>query len=1738
LARDKIYYALTFALFAVCLMLIMPSQSYAANYTNSSTPQFQATTTGPCIIPKSKDCPATSIAGQNIAGHIIACGYCQSACGLMCNDGSPSDTGEASSNSCTGTFVGGGSYSSSQTTYCNGGYDNSKTITLPSGSYSSYWCQDQPVSTTYGPGGGSSAYYDQGSCTITDYNTTTTHYDPYALNGQIVGGVQQSPVSQSPLVGNVLNDNTANALWLISCPASPGSVTNLFSSNLASFIGGNMCQTINTPLTSGAKVTTSITWNGYSPVTGKIANLTFTNAATGLISNLAYSGATNSVASTTFDISNGYNTESYIFQQVPAQAQQGVWAWDAKRADFSGFSPAALSLWQSYDSKSFNGGSDYTFVQNLEQNTGGTDYQWSCSYTYSLGLSLAIQSIQNANIPLASNGGSPVSVLPYLLYNISLPTTTSELNYAPANALLNLSLDLYSPHNFGSPAQNLDPFPFYTDAGFFAGQKASGDTSSSYLGVFSPGMLSVYSPDAKDLASPTTTLLSALTSTVAKSLGFDSGGATVGTYATGQLPSPTYITSSPNDFVYVLSTASSCGWFCFTSSTTTNLYAMRFIPQGDYNLSNYQPGSVAFTTDGATTWNNEWQTYWTNSAQQQSQNLYITSIYQLASSSSSFWGALGGDKAGQAKNMLPSAVASDYNNDVFVLGANTVCTAIPKPQGCQPVNGFSFNSFMVAAVFSNGVVQTPLTVNSIDNNFLPSDEFTASPGGQFLYLANVSYPGFVNIFETSDYKFAGNIPLSFTNSQYTMNVVAYLANGGPYNSPTIASAYQGQSLVADQAGNHHPVGITDSQGIIYVLDNWTVDVNGMHSAEMLLRAFSYNGIELPIQPTAANTVLLGSGYTYSGNIASDRMPPYGWVLSANVALSPTTSVSYCAAGCTYTPTSPQLSSASYLPIGPLVSPTGVVGPDLNDLGFTTDFNGTSYLVAHVFKPTSEGLLDQIYTTLFGATPAPLYSELLVFRPSLVNYTQVSLAAASPYVCYTDQNFGKASPCTYSSSFAQTVTQMYPPVMGVPSSFYYLESQGSPQQYLSLQNVVSSLFPEGVNCPPLGSDTSGSSPQCQQASTAASQINPEQVGSSLSNPITGAGTVTYQPNTYVNSVISGYVLIPYKITYNLQATVKGSDSFSDSGSIQGAVVAGTPPPNYYHCVQSRAGLKGGGTQCLKEEPACSYPVSGLTGSQAQGSVVQYAYARVNLPRSNSLNDTIEGGNTYTKFSPGDNYYIANVSDANLVSIPNLEISTFTNRLFGAVYINRTVSPGNLNSNGYTSPMVINSIQALNYQENYLVQQAGTSTYPGYSLQQSMAADPVNLNKVGPGCGSTCPSTYYYSTDPSKVFQGQSGFTYANYSQLNYISLFELIRQASQLYSTGFTTPEDSFIGYNRLIYTFVDRFNNAIYMPLGVDFANIAQIAPNPVVTVNALNANETDITVAGIATYTNTIGTYPLPAGSPVYVYYDNNMNFFNTTSLPDPAPSQTPGPYYKYALQCAFGTTGGGCPLADPLSSLSQGTSAPTIANTITFHTNYGTTAGECAPEPQSLLTTATPNQCNIYGNFGLPAVAYDSNIGNYQYCNPSTSTGNGILTSQMGLVAIVQTDANGAFTTDFNVCGTGAHKVLTEYYGSPGPQPFYVTQTPITQSAGKYELFTASNTNGATAGKTLEYGYVYAPNIVATDVQAGSYALGFGSVGIAALVAMVAIILGALFIGKRKPNSPKRVRTIRTARQPSRRR
>ena len=75
--------------------------------------------------------------------------------------------------------------------------------------------------------------------------------------------------------------------------------------------------------------------------------------------------------------------------------------------------------------------------------------------------------------------------------------------------------------------------------------------------------------------------------------------------------------------------------------------------------------------------------------------------------------------------------------------------------------------------------------------------------------------------------------------------------------------------------------------------------------------------------------------------------------------------------------------------------------------------------------------------------------MLSFKLNLVNYTTMSYGADSPYTCYIDGNtVPYDTPCNYDIS--GMTCEHYNPLLGVPSAFSYVESQGSPQQYFTSQ----------------------------------------------------------------------------------------------------------------------------------------------------------------------------------------------------------------------------------------------------------------------------------------------------------------------------------------------------------------------------------------------------------------------------------------------------------------------------------------------------------------------------------------------------------------------------------------------------------------------------------------------------------------------------------------------------------------
>lgn len=1578
------------------------------------------------------------------------------------------------------------------------------------------------------------------------------------------------------------------------------------------------------------------------------------------------------------------------------------------------------------------------------------------------------------------------------------------------------------------------------------------------------------------LANPQNNILSTLTPQQASQInqGSSVGGITarLGRYTAWSIQNPLFIAAAPNGYIYVInSSTNNCPhWWslCIGTSTKSFLFVMRYIPTGFVNLTNDQPTLMKSATSLAA-WTKEWKGYYANSILEGSQNLYITNIYEMTSTYSS-WITGTSSNGGLINQLVPLAIATDNNADVFALGAHL---SIAGGGAQTPTTNFQLAGILGTGAKISSTVTQPQPTGKFP--FVPSDEFAAAPGGQYVYAANASYwNGEIEVYSTgtggtsntpantpssgtltapapsasstsissgssvtltasptggappydiqwytvtsssalcssgtlitaaassdsytdsptsttyycyqvtdsdippnsvysgitqvligsisqstctgdggqvtgssinglqmidailndlvinsqsipcadytsdeeflatwnqfesptlycstscanynpesttwsipncgtsinsagvqsyvdyqtgayaiaktltngyytnidygllngeppswyatnaqsnfvtwgtnnqnffnalqnpttvqSDYNaelsksassavvngctggtasgsgtpgtgsgttstaqtsntfsYAGNIPLSYSNATSTLNITAYLANGGPYDDPAVASAYKGLAPTNDISAFHHPVSIVDSKGILYVIDNWTIYVDSMQSTIMMLRAFAENGTEIPINPSTVNTSLASNSQipglvhsTGSGVTPANGWRPFGWPISANITVSSGNTISYCIFECTYTPGNfvqyhagsdpASFNTISYLPIGPRMSSTSTTSGPWNSIAISADFNGTLYIIAHPYSyTTSSGcswgswflsLINSASSPGGAASSAlvcipqevpnlPLYTELLVLHPVIQNYTKLSLAENTTYICYLNQLLKSPTgwPCITSNVTYNDLGNLYAPILGVPSSFSYVESLGNPEQYLNLPNAYSATFPTGIN------NSKYSSGASQLANNGIS--NPNYGTLATTSQAGGTPVVSNTPNTYLKSSIAGYVITPYNITLKLK---------------QSYTLDSCTPESY----------PAGPIACA------ALTVSGLLSQTGllNGQTSHYEYATTQLtpqtgPLSNdaNVNATIEGGGTYPQYLPGQTNYIPNLSDAALILSPYINFQIFTNRLFGEVYVNQTISPKTAqtvptNHNPVTTsgtlPVVVNASNNYKYSETNYVQSSvlggsvgGINGNPAFTVQ---IATPLPSPKLGVNCGSSCPSNYYYN--PSRAYSGSSNIVY-NHTVPTIPQVFqlaELFKISAYLDDLvlDFRSPQtgaapSSLLGYNRLVYTFVDRFNNTIDMPVDVDFANISQLSLSTSEVISPTNTNQTTITVNGIAVYSSPSGPVPVPAGSPIYLYYDTNINYLNATSCPTGSSctnTNTLG-YYQNAMICAFAPSTKSCALANPLSSLTQPQPVGAQeANTVTFHTDTNST-GACGPQPNSLLLLPAYN-CNIYGSDGvtnnIPTVQYDqyanNSKGGYQYCLPIFNNGTGIFTTQLGLVNITKTDQNGNFSDSFTACGTGIHRITAYYYGANAPEPIIADQSPLSSSAGASEFL---STSVATV-KSSEFNYTYSPNETIAQFSIGSYALGIGTISLIGLATALCASVLIMFAMRNRAKQRKKV-------------
>ncbi|MDE1827850.1 MAG: hypothetical protein KGH65_01680 [Candidatus Micrarchaeota archaeon] len=362
------------------------------------------------------------------------------------------------------------------------------------------------------------------------------------------------------------------------------------------------------------------------------------------------------------------------------------------------------------------------------------------------------------------------------------------------------------------------------------------------------------------------------------------------------IPTPISVVSLPTDYTFVL----------FNSQGSYGIYVLRTVPLGSYDVGapNVPP---AFTSEE---WNAEWSQYWKQVTQTQNDNTYL--VAQLSPSVSGF---------------VPINMTVDYAGDIFLAGT--------LPSGSSRVPAIEE---IVGASSSSPQVQTPVAVTTTTNptqnaaTDMVMPEIAASPTGQYVFLANQSDGGYVYEYQTtgtpdasgnptSPFKLFSTINLAYqapnpssqqtvASSTVAVNTLAWLENTGPYGQPqSWISDYVSKENPQPTSGSdldtaiyHHPLGIQDVNGYLYILDNWAggLDVvqqscpglgecnyQGVFFSLMTMRVINSTGLNVPLNPSLQNDL-------YTTTTCSLKSSVQGASISADTCTAAPATLPTCA----------------------------------------------------------------------------------------------------------------------------------------------------------------------------------------------------------------------------------------------------------------------------------------------------------------------------------------------------------------------------------------------------------------------------------------------------------------------------------------------------------------------------------------------------------------------------------------------------------------------------------------------------------------------------------------------------------------------------------------------------------------------------------------------------------------------------------------------------------------------------
>ena len=984
----------------------------------------------------------------------------------------------------------------------------------------------------------------------------------------------------------------------------------------------------------------------------------------------------------------------------------------------------------------------------------------------------------------------------------------------------------------------------------------------------------------------------------------------------------------------------------------------------------------------------------------------------------------------------------------------------------------------------------------------------------------------------------------------SLNIYYWLSNGGLFGKtmPTLINANTQTNYDNDRNAFHRPLAIQDINGYLYVLDNWAGILgtqtngkieesslfsspnNGIYFNILTLRVINSTGYDVPIEPSQFNDMYqqfgcsmtskytsgsdtssscyytppsdlcvqppISSGQfcaaypvtTYLSNLEclgstiynfqsqyhytclnlgsmsnvyyqtasanlypSNTYPPYGWILSANVSTlndGTITNVYNVYSANERSNIGTYTSQEGYYPLGPAMPGISCSGHISTSCTIPqTSRVGFSINFNNTVAILTNGGPSSSSTSPFG------YSELLISRFNIFNYTKIG--GGINFVCYSSSMLGQ---CIYTPQLLGTSTAggstasslLYPPIYLSNNPFNYYESLGAQKVFQYANNLYSTY--SGGKGSAQSAANSNYNQNCINEVTNGLEptgcINNYPSSLALTNILNGVSPATVALEVppavpILESSISGFSIIPYEYQQSMQ------ESWTNFQLVAGFMwCPPSLPPIYY-----------------------------------ADSNTKYGYVETPLVTSGNLDAPIEGGKTYLSYENtyDSGYYVPNLSDVGVYLNPQIFFNISSNRLFGSAYINVTQ---NQNTN---KQFVLNATQQLNYITSFT--KIGSDM-----LVEAISSTPVNKVGSANAVNLNSPQTEPIATgiQYTPTLLGPPGFgtiTLFNwYQQIVYESPIKLFINGS--YGT---LP----YGYHRLIYVLQDRFNNTIFVPIDADIARLTTInlTINPV--IDPANSNQTTINIQGTAGYytTNALGYNfnPLSNGF-VYLYYGQNINYNGINA------KQSGNNGAFDAEQCAFGVSGkpgypSSCVLADPLN-----TEQAQSGNIITYAPQV-TNNGICQPPQQSIVNIQSFS-CNIYSNALCPTGA----DGQSQYCYPENNNGDGVCTSQLGLMAIEQTNSLGQFSFNTIACGIGQQQILAKYYGYPGPEPVTAQQSYLPSSANP-------STNQPSATFNV-YTYSWMPNQTISSTQIGLFELSYGTLGLFGIILVIVIIIAMLIL------------------------